>query len=176
VSGNSTGTMSGGAGTESSGPAAEGNASEGQSSVVGSPINPVDGEDTEANVEPSHISKVPCADQFTTPKMFVPVADLLDYIRSTFDDEEVLDSLPSEAAGNPGAWHAWKAHRRGGAGPGDLKRGSPHARLPGDWHWDGIWARRVEDEIAASHSDPMLFGNSARGSGDDMVGPSTPTD
>jgi hypothetical protein len=143
--------------------------------VVDSPSNPVDGEDTETN-GPPRVAQVPSADQFAEPKKFVPVAELLDYIRSTFDDEEVLDSLPSEAAGNPGAWHAWKAHRRGGAGPGDLKRGSPQARLPGDWHWDGIWARRVQDEIAASHSDPMLFGNSARGSSDDMVSPSTRID
>jgi hypothetical protein len=35
-------------------------------------------------------------------------------------------------------------HRRGGP-RGQLKRGSPQARLPGDWHWDGIWVRRVKD-------------------------------
>lgn len=175
VSGPSTGTASVDAGKAPSGPATEGNASEGRSSGVGSPNDPVD-EDRGTNDEPSRIAQVPSVDQFTEPKKFVPVAELLDYIRSTFDDAEVLDSLPSEAAGNPGAWHAWKAHRRGGAGPGDLKRGSPQARLPGDWHWDGIWARRVQDEIAVSHSDPMLFGSSARGSGDDMVSPSTQID
>ncbi|KAF8853404.1 UBC-like protein [Acephala macrosclerotiorum] len=37
--------------------------------------------------------------------------EVLRYIRSTFDDEEVLDSVPLEAAGNPGAWHAWRTHR-----------------------------------------------------------------
>jgi hypothetical protein len=36
---------------------------------------------------------------------------VLRYIRTTFDDDEVLDSIPLEAAGNPGAWHAWRTHR-----------------------------------------------------------------
>ena len=118
----------------------------------------------------SRVTQVPAANQFAEPREFVPVAELLHYIRSTFDDEKVLDSLPVEAAGNPGAWHAWKAHRRGGHGTGDLKRGSPQARLPGDWHWDGIWVRRAQEEIQNSRSDPMLFGNSARSPGDEMVG------
>jgi hypothetical protein len=39
------------------------------------------------------------------------VYEMLRYIRSTFDDEEVLDNVPLEAAGNPGAWHAWRTHR-----------------------------------------------------------------
>lgn len=143
--------------------------SDGQDSVAGSLSNPIEGEDAENNDDSPRVAQVPSTDQFAEPRKFVPVAELLDYIRSTFDDEEVLDSLPSEAAGNPGAWHAWKAHRRGGSRSGDLKRGSPQARLPGDWHWDGIWARRVQDEIAASHSDPMLYGN-PRGGSDEMVG------
>ncbi|PKX93771.1 putative ubiquitin-conjugating enzyme [Aspergillus novofumigatus IBT 16806] len=101
----------------------------------------------------------------------VPVAVLINYIRSTFDDENVLDSLPLEAAGNPSAWHAWKAHRRENSESArpNSKRGSPQARLPGDWHWDGIWAKRVQHEIEASHSDQMLFGNAARGATDEMV-------
>ncbi|GAB1217839.1 hypothetical protein ATERTT37_007082 [Aspergillus terreus] len=103
----------------------------------------------------------------------VPVAVLLDYIRSTFDDETVLDSLPLEAAGNPSAWHAWKAHRREGNSSGlapGTKRGSPQARQPGDWHWDGIWAKRVAQEIEASHSDATLFGNvGTRGGTDELI-------
>ncbi|KAE8389949.1 ubiquitin-conjugating enzyme/RWD-like protein [Aspergillus alliaceus] len=98
----------------------------------------------------------------------VPVTALLNYIRSTFDDETVLDSLPLEAAGNPSAWHAWKAHRKDSstsAFTASSKRGSPQARLPGDWHWDGIWAKRVQDEVEASRSDATLFGNATRGGG-----------
>ncbi|KAF9887068.1 hypothetical protein FE257_010562 [Aspergillus nanangensis] len=107
-------------------------------------------------------------------KMSVPVAVLLDYIRSTFDDNTVLDSLPLAAAGNPSAWHAWKAHRKGdnnaAFAPGS-KRASPQARSPGDWHWDGIWAKRVEVEIEASHSEATLFGGSApnRGGADELI-------
>ena len=41
----------------------------------------------------------------------VSTYDVLRYIRSTFDDEVVLDSVPLEAAGNPGAWHAWRTHQ-----------------------------------------------------------------
>ena len=37
--------------------------------------------------------------------------EVLRYIRSTFDNERVLDRIPLSAAGNPGAWHAWRAHR-----------------------------------------------------------------
>lgn len=126
-------------------------------------------EDTEGKEDKTRVAAVPSANQFVEQKQFVPVAELLDYMRSTFDNEEVLDSLPVEAAGNPGAWHAWKAHRRDDSGSGILKRGSPHARLPGDWHWDGIWARRVQNEIETSHSDPMLFGNATRGGLDELV-------
>ena len=44
------------------------------------------------------------------------VYEVLRYIRSTFDDADVLDSVPLSAAGNPGAWHAWRTHRRQTAG------------------------------------------------------------
>lgn len=110
-------------------------------------------------------------EQYPEPRKTVPVAELLDYIRSTFEDESVLDSLALEAAGNPGAWHAWRAHRgsSNSATKSDFKRGSPQTRLPGDWHWDGIWAKRVQSEVEASHSEPMLYGNSARAVGDEMV-------
>ncbi|KAL2060922.1 hypothetical protein VTL71DRAFT_8974 [Oculimacula yallundae] len=37
--------------------------------------------------------------------------EVLRYIRSTFDDDTVLDQVPLEAAGNPGAWHAWRSYR-----------------------------------------------------------------
>ncbi|OOF95496.1 hypothetical protein ASPCADRAFT_507343 [Aspergillus carbonarius ITEM 5010] len=106
------------------------------------------------------------------PRKTVPVSVLLDYIRSTFDDEAVLDLLPLEAAGNPSAWHAWKAHRKGSGSSTALsgsKKGSPQARSPGDWHWDGIWARRVQNEIEASSSDAMLFGNANRGGVEEMI-------
>ncbi|KAL2267645.1 hypothetical protein VTJ83DRAFT_4922 [Remersonia thermophila] len=42
----------------------------------------------------------------------VSIYDVLRYLRSVFDDEDVLDSVPLEAAGNPNAWLAWRTHRR----------------------------------------------------------------
>lgn len=103
---------------------------------------------------------------------------LLNYIRSTFDDETILDSLPLEAAGNPGAWHAWKAYRRNAKGfkrqsngsgfATPDKRGTPQARLPGEWNWEGVWAKRVQSGVEASQSHAVLFGNAPR-AGDDLV-------
>lgn len=117
----------------------------------------------------------------------IPVAELLDYIRSTFDTESILDSLPLEAAGNPGAWHAWRAHRGRRVGRVGFRSASssafsstistpvstsksrhaqsqsPQTRSPGDWHWDGIWANRALDEIKTSRSDVTLFGGMGRG-------------
>ncbi|KAJ5551873.1 Ubiquitin-conjugating enzyme [Penicillium sp. DV-2018c] len=130
-------------------------------------VSSATGENTD--VGDSRLAQTPASDQFAEQRTVVPVSEILDYIRSTFDDEMVLDSLPLEAAGNPGAWHAWLAHRRGGDARRQLIRGSPQARLPGDWHWEGIWARRVKSEIDNSISDPMLFGSAARGSVDEMI-------
>jgi hypothetical protein len=45
------------------------------------------------------------------PLQPVSIYEVLRYMRSAFDDEDVLDAVPLEAAGNPGAWHAWRAHR-----------------------------------------------------------------
>ncbi|OLN87975.1 hypothetical protein CCHL11_00438 [Colletotrichum chlorophyti] len=47
-----------------------------------------------------------------TSRREVSTYEVLRYIRSTFDDESVLDSVPLEAAGNPGAWHAWRTRQR----------------------------------------------------------------
>jgi len=71
----------------------------------------------------------------------ITIYEVLRYIRSTFDDEAVLDLIPLEAAGNPGAWHAWRSHR--------IKSGAtlpPHPSLK-DMH-DG-----VSDDGAESSND-----------------------
>ncbi|KAF5503728.1 Protein crossbronx-like protein [Colletotrichum fructicola] len=47
-----------------------------------------------------------------TSRREVSTYEVLRYIRSTFDDDSVLDSVPLEAAGNPGAWHAWRTRQR----------------------------------------------------------------
>lgn len=87
-------------------------------------------------------------------KRDVSTFEVLSYIRSTFDDETVLDSVPLEAAGNPGAWHAWRTNR----GYNNLPEGDPSARKPGEWNWEGVWEQRVKKGIEASLSEPVLYG------------------
>ncbi|KAK1831359.1 hypothetical protein QBC39DRAFT_426099 [Podospora conica] len=107
----------------------------------------------------------------------VSTYEVLRYIRSTFDDAEVLDSVPLEAAGNPGAWHAWRTRQKrqavGGGGapagpalgagkalPPEPKgaEGAGAARRPGEWDWEGVWEERVRKGIAASLSEAVLYG------------------
>ncbi len=45
-----------------------------------------------------------------TPKL--TVYEVLCYVRAAFEDEALLNDLPPEAAGDPGAWQAWQTHRR----------------------------------------------------------------
>jgi len=121
------------------------------------------------------------------PKQNISVYHILKYIRGAFDDETVLDSVPLEAAGNPGAWHAWRTHRRrlgklpqeaASASEGErgvaLDAGAPPsegahsaARRPGEWNWEGVWEDRVKKGIAASLSEPVLYGGS--GAPDELV-------
>jgi len=103
----------------------------------------------------------------------VATYDVLRYILSTFDDEAVLDSVPLEAAGNPGAWHAWRTHRKaqGKIFDDEFNRSeradvgthnmSPSVRQPGDWNWDGVWEDRVKKNIAACLSEAVLYGGAS---------------
>jgi hypothetical protein len=122
-----------------------------------------------------------------TGRREVSTYEVLRYIRSTFDDEDVLDSVPLDAAGNPGAWHAWRTHRRHTAGkalPGQSDGSSIEGNVPGEstpatgpvpastkrpgeWNWEGVWEERVKRGIAASLSEGMLYGNA--GSTDELV-------
>ncbi|KAL1953607.1 hypothetical protein VTO42DRAFT_2554 [Malbranchea cinnamomea] len=110
----------------------------------------------------------------------VPILNLLNYIRSTFDDETVLDSIPLEAAGNPGAWHAWRSHRRttspetsrSGAQSSDShksRRNAPQARTPGEWNWEGVWAKRTQSGVQTSYLESVLFGTAGRVTGDELI-------
>lgn len=102
-----------------------------------------------------------------TRKRDISTFEVLRYIRRTFDEEDVLDSVPLEAAGNPGAWHAWRTHRRDNgkvfedAPAGDAEKTSE------EWNWEGVWEERVKKSIAASLSEPVLFGGA--GGTDDVV-------
>lgn len=116
-----------------------------------------------------------------TNRPTVSMYQVLKYIKSTFDKPEMLDSVPLDAAGNPGAWHAWRTHRRkqqakqaegekqGSDGatvtpspkkPAGEKRsvGQTVPRKPGEWNWDGVWEDRVKKGVAASLSEPVLYG------------------
>ncbi len=86
-----------------------------------------------------------------TDKREISTFEVLDYMRSAFDDADVLDSVPLEAAGNPGAWHAWRTYRRQNGvvlpGEADSSTSKPlpekpddgtTTRRPGEWNWDGV--------------------------------------
>lgn len=124
-----------------------------------------------------------------TGKKSVSAYEVLHYIRSAFDTEEVLDSVPLAAAGNPGAWHAWRTHRKATGKlvedttteeeqkeqeqtehrPESVKSGSSTAtpRRPGEWNWDGVWEDRVKKNVSASLSEPVLYGETKNS--DDLV-------
>lgn len=96
------------------------------------------------------------------------IVDVLTYVKTAFEDPTMLDRLPLDAAGNPGAWHAWRSHRgipkapaRGRGPANDERTDSPRdgsQTLAGDWNWEGVWENRVKSGIENSLSDPVLFG------------------
>ncbi|KAL8695914.1 MAG: hypothetical protein Q9224_003079 [Gallowayella concinna] len=113
-----------------------------------------------------------------------PITTILEYIKTAFDDELILDGLPVEAAANPGAWKAWQAHRRAVSLQARLDNatkdqsstipGQPEipgltglVKYPEEWSWDGVWERRVRKGVDASISEQILFG---AGGGDEIVG------
>lgn len=111
------------------------------------------------------------------------ITEILEYLKSSFDDETTLDALPIEASGNPGAWNAWQAYRKHSLNDLQMKIGSSNSarsskqdadstvvsnrKQPEDWSWDGVWEERVQKGIDASISDSVLYGNP--GGGDDLV-------
>ncbi|KAI1481538.1 UBC-like protein [Daldinia eschscholtzii] len=116
-----------------------------------------------------------------TNRKEISTYEVLRYIRSTFSDEDVLDSIPLEAAGNPGAWHAWRTHRiDNGKVFSDAPEGTDSIdddpapketpdspRKPGEWNWEGVWEERVKKAVTASLSEPVLFGGV--GATDDVI-------
>lgn len=108
----------------------------------------------------------------------IGVLDVLHYMKKAFDDETVLDMLPLEAAGNPGAWNSWRAHRKLNfqhtCPRDDMAPESSHNKVlidypkqQDDWNWEGVWEERVQKGVDASISDAALYGNA--GGGDDLV-------
>lgn len=80
--------------------------------------------------------------------------EVLKYIRSTFDDETVLDRIPLSAAGNPGAWHAWRSYR--------IKAGAMPAPTPPSLPADekDKWQDGISDDENASPSSGVPEGYS----------------
>lgn len=113
----------------------------------------------------------------------VTVAEVLRYVRTCFEDESVLDSIPFDAVVNQGAWYAWRAHRNkaaksrnSGATGAESKtsttstnrlsgsHSSPNSadarpKAPGDWNWEGVWEERVKRAVQNSLAEPTLYGN-----------------
>ena len=112
------------------------------------------------------------------------VYQVLHYLKSAFDDEAVLDSVPREAAANTGAWDAWQARDRdtgknsgaprtgrantiteekelppipGPFSPSLLPASAPRAMT--GWNWSGVWAERVRKGVKASYADQTLYNN-----------------
>lgn len=125
-------------------------------------------------------SQDPAAQQAQSSKPRRPphVIQLLQYLCVAFDTEEVLDSIPLDAAANAGAWHAWQSYRAKSSssraasvaqspsdekGQGAERSLSPKqqpggARKPGEWNWQGVWEDRVRKSIQASASEHVLYG------------------
>lgn len=124
-------------------------------------------------------------DSVAVPGKPVSIVTVLEYIRTTFSDEQVLDSIPLKAAANPGAYHAWRTYRAAvlqtqqshstssvpdsqTASAARVGEGSTlgRNRRPGEWNWEGVWEERVRKAVKASLSEPVLFGGVA---GEDIV-------
>ncbi|KAK3990089.1 protein crossbronx [Cladorrhinum sp. PSN332] len=88
---------------------------------------------------------------FKRTRREVSTYEVLGYIRSTFDDADVLDSVPLEAAGNPGAWHAWRAHRRA------LERKAAASPPPQAGSEAGGWSASVSAVTSPSVSAERLL-------------------
>jgi hypothetical protein len=74
----------------------------------------------------------------------ISVYDVLRYILSAFDDAEVLDKVPLEAAGNPGAWHAWRSHR--------IKTGAIVPIYPAEAKEKSTWHDSLSDDEGSGGS------------------------
>lgn len=91
----------------------------------------------------------------------------MEYMKRAFDDETALDVLPLEAAGNSGAWKAWRAYRRSNETDSKLVDSVPSLHRQDEWNWDGVWEERVRKGIDASIAESTLYGGTA--GGDDLV-------
>lgn len=89
---------------------------------------------------------------------FIKIVEVLQYLKRSFDDEGALDTLPLEAAGNSGAWKAWRAHRRSNNPDASTLSLEMQAKQQDEWSWDGVWEMRVRKGIDASIAESTLYG------------------
>ena len=54
----------------------------------------------------------PKEDAIDETLLHASISEVLHYVKRVFEDEVLLDELPLDGAANPGAWYAWRAHRR----------------------------------------------------------------
>ena len=152
----------------------------GDSSGSGEYSQPEGSDDGARRIKAIHIPP-PKDDGLSDDDISPSIIEVLEYVKRVFEVESLLDDLPLDSAGNPGAWHAWRAYRRKSrrakSPDGVEKRPSTSQRGPdsggrskpqNDWNWDGVWVERVKRGINVSLSEAMLFGGS---DGDDLVCP-----
>lgn len=109
----------------------------------------------------------------------VTVAEILRYVRTVFEDADLLDSTPFEAAANPGAWYAWRSYRgrdtkvlaaktseKAEAKDGSGTSTPSRPKGPSEWNWEGVWEERVKRVVQASLSEASLYGKSGVGEDD----------
>ena len=101
------------------------------------------------------------------PSEQAKISEVLEYVKCAFDDEVLLDALPLEAAGNLGAWKAWRAYRRSYETDNKHVESVPDLQKQDEWSWDGVWEERVRKGIDASIAESTLYGGTS--GGDDMV-------
>ena len=113
-----------------------------------------------------HIPPPKDEDDSTSKEPMYSIVEVLRYVKQAFEDEQCLDSVPLNAAGNPGAWHAWRAHRRRHLAKSESRNSTPQKGATvsrptgqGGWNWDGVWTDRAKKAIRASQTDATLFGN-----------------
>ena len=93
-----------------------------------------------------------------SPPQSIKIVEVLQYLKRSFDDEGALDTLPLEAAGNSGAWKAWRAHRRSNNLDASTLSLEMRAKQQDEWSWDGVWEMRVRKGIDASIAESTLYG------------------
>ena len=91
---------------------------------------------------------------------------LLLYIKCSFEEVSVLDSIPLECAGDRTAWYAWRAHRGLPLAPQELLRDESkvpngRAKRSDQWDWSGIWQGRAMRTVVDSGSDSSLYASSS---------------